>query len=302
MLKTILVSSICVMQMSIVSVAAARTPVMRPSAEMYQPAAGEFASALVIDNTSGKTLFSYKPTTVWPAASLTKLMSMLVFLDHAPGWNATVTLAAKDEVGGGRMQAKSGTKATVANLFYTSLMASTNNTTMALARSTGLSQKTFVNLMNKKAKALGLKTTSFVEPTGMSPSNKTTVKDMAMLAQRAFTNTWIRRALTTPVYSFRMRGASTGMKTVKNTDVFLTDYSNVYVNGSKTGFLYESQYNLVTSLRGDAGTVAEPYITVVVFGAPSKSASFASTNALAEWAWKAYSWQSTSPAKTLSAK
>lgn len=293
---------VCVLQVFVTSGVQAKTPVLQPSAKTYQPMANEFASAIVVDNASGKVLYSFKPTMTWPAASLTKLMSMLVFLDYAPGWSSTITLLAKDEVGGGRMQAKSGTRATVANLFYTSLMASTNNTTMALARATGMSQSTFAKRMNQKAAVLGLKSTKFVEPTGMSPNNKTTAVDMAKLARKAFADAWIHRALTTPTYSFTMRGATTGIKSVKNTDTFLTAYDNVYVNGSKTGFLYESQYNLVTTLRGDAGSVVEPYITVVVFGAPTKAASFDSTSALAEWAWKAYSWQSAMPSKTLSAK
>ena len=301
-LKLVSICVIILSQLFVISGVDAKVPVILPSAETYQPVANEFASAIVVDTATGNVLYSFKPTMVWPAASLTKLMSMLVFLDHAPSWNSTVTLLAKDEVGGGRMQAKSGTKASVVNLFYTSLMASTNNTTMALARATGMSQSAFAKRMNQKAAALGLKSTTFVEPTGMSPNNKTTATDMAKLAQKAFSNAWIHRALTTPTYSFTMRGTTKGIKTVKNTDVFLTEYDNVYVKGAKTGFLYESQYNLVTTLRGDAGAVDEPYLTVVVLGAPSKASSFESTSALAEWAWKAYSWQSTSPAKTLSAK
>ena len=302
LLQSLCIFVISASQFFLMSNVEAKVPVIRASAEVYQPTTNEFASAIVVDNATGKVLYSYKSTMSWPAASLTKLMSMLVFLDHAPGWNSTITLLAKDEVGGGRMQAKSGTKATVANMFYTSLMASTNNTTMALARATGMSQSAFAKRMNQKAVALGLKSTTFVEPTGMSPNNKTTAADMVKLAQKAFADAWIHRALTTPTYSFTMRGATTGIKSVKNTDTFLTAYDNLYVNGSKTGFLYESQYNLVTTLRGDAGSVEEPYITVVVFGAPTKASSFDSTSALAEWAWKAYSWQSITPAKTLSAK
>ena len=135
---------------------AGRVPSIDPLADGYQMKANEFASAIVLDPASGKVLYQDQPDKVWTIASLSKLMTAMVVLDRDIKWNKVVTMRGSDEVGGARLRLAVGTKVTVKDLFYSSLVGSANNATIAMARQTGLSNADFVALMNKKAKALGL--------------------------------------------------------------------------------------------------------------------------------------------------
>lgn len=276
-----------------VGAAISSEPVYRSAADAYPRQADEFAAALVIDAQTGKALYTFQPHKKWSAASVTKLMSSLVFLDHRPSWNKIVSLSSKDEVGGGRLRVKAGARLSVQDLFYSSIVASANNTAMAMARVTGLSQKSFVSKMNAKAKALGMTESHFVEPSGMDPANLTTANDLAILAQAAFGNSAIRSAASTASYEFRIRNTGQ-LKTLKNTNTLLTQDPDVWVSGGKTGFLYESMYNLVVKLSPMDRSVPRHPVFVVVLGAPTLSRSFSSAKALAQWAWKAYDWPSSS--------
>lgn len=252
----------------------------------------EFAAAIVIDMTSGKVLYEYEADKKWSAASLTKLMGALVFLEHHPLWNTIVSLKAQDEVGGGRLRVPVGATLTVLDLLYSSITASANNAATAMARVSGLGVKGFVKAMNDKAKKLGLLNTTFVDPSGMDPKNVTTARDMARLAATAYNAETIRRSATTSLYRFRIRNTGE-VKEIKNTNALLTQsaYDDLYVTGGKTGFLHESMYNLAVRLKptGVAGT--KKNLMIVVFGAPTSEDSFKSAARLANWAWKMYRWQ-----------
>jgi len=257
----------------------------------YHRSDNEFISAIVLDAASRKVLYEYKADQKHPAASLTKLMGALVFLDHRPAWNAVVSLKAADEVGGGRLRVASGATLSVLDLFYSSITASANNAATAMARVSGLGTAGFVRAMNKKAKALGLATTTFTDPSGIEPTNVTTAREIATLALAAFDADPIRRSATTAVYRFKIRNTGQA-KEIRSTDDLLTSpaHDDLYVTGGKTGFIYESMYNFVVKVRPTTDTDPKRTLMVVVFGAPTRESSFASAKALAQWAWKAYRW------------
>lgn len=269
--------------------AAATAPTLVSGAQMYDRSDDEFASAIVVDVASGKRLYAYKPDLKWPAASVTKLMSALVAVDHRPDWNKVVALSSKDEVGGGRLRVASGATMTYADMFYSAIVASANNTAMAMARLSGLGMGGFVKKMNAKAKAIGMTSSSFVEPSGMDPKNTVTATDLVALSKAAFGHPTIRRAATTMSYRFPIRNTGE-RKNIVNTNTLLTEDPDVWVLGGKTGFLYESRYNLVVKMKGYPFSASKPPLYVVVLGAPKKESSFESAKALANWAWKAYRW------------
>ncbi|MFA5936169.1 MAG: serine hydrolase [Patescibacteria group bacterium] len=266
-------------------------PTKHVNAMDYSRSDKEFASAIVIDQKSGEVLYEYKPDTAWSAASLTKLMGALVFMDQGLSWNKIVDIRAQDEVGGGRLRVSSGATLRVVDLLYSSITASANNAAMALARISGLGQAGFVKAMNVKAKALGLENSTFVDASGMDPKNVTTARDMAKLASMAFNTEAIRKPSTTGSYTFTIR--NTGQrKELTNTNDILTKpvYDPFYVTGGKTGFLYESMYNLALRVKPTGEKTAERSLMVVVFGSQTREASFKSATSLANWAWKAYKW------------
>ncbi len=267
---------------------AATEPMSVAGAMSYARSSNEFAAAIVLDAATGKELYSYQADVVRSAASLTKLMSSLVVLDTKPRWDRIVALKSVDEVGGGRLRVTSGATMSIRDLWYSSIVASANNTVMTLARTSGLSSPKFAAAMNKKAKDLGMAHSSFVEPSGMDPKNMVTARDMAILAQAAFNQVDIRRAATTASYTFHIRNQKV-TKNLTNTNTLLTEDPDVWVTGGKTGFLYESQYNLAVRMRASSNPT-DPAVLVVILGSPTKTGSFDSAKALAQWAWKAYRW------------
>lgn len=267
-------------------------PVKVPNVLPYSRSDNEFASATVVDVASGEVLYEYQADKKWSAASLTKLMGALVFLDRSPSFKKIVAVTKQDEVGGGRLRVASGATMTVLDLMYSSITASANNAAMALARVSGLGRTAFVRAMNVKADALGLTKTSFVDPSGMDPKNTTTAHDMAKLAMTAFNVEAIRRPATTDHYRFVIRNTGQ-VKELKTTNDLLIGeaYKDLYVTGGKTGFLYESMYNLAVRLKPAGAKGSDRLLMVVVFGAPTRESSFTSANSLANWAWKGYKWQ-----------
>lgn len=252
----------------------------------FIPEADMFASALVVDAASGKELYAFKPTKKWSAASLTKLMTALVFVEKRPGWDSVVKLVKADEVGGGRLRLALGSRFTVQDAFYSSLVGSANNATMALARSTGYSKKGFLKLMNKKAQAIGMTSSSFADPSGMEPANIITARDMVKLMRAAFANPSILKAASTVSYQFTAQNP-TVRKTILTTDKLKTQ-TDLHILGAKTGFLYESQYNFAMKVRPEGQVEKDLY--VVVLGAPTKQGSFDAAESLAKWALSAYKW------------
>lgn len=273
------------------SLHAQSSPARWENAHNYTRSDGEFAAAIVVDGVSGEVLYEYKADTLWPAASLTKLMGAMVFVGRQPRWGRIVSISKKDEVGGGRLRVSSGATMSLKDLLYSSITASANNAATAMARVSGLGYAGFVKAMNVKAGAMGLKKTVFVDPSGIDAKNMTTAREMAKLAAAAFNIEAIRRPATTSYYRFSVR--NTGQKKeLKNTNALLVDkeYDELYVTGGKTGFLYESQYNLAVRLKPPGVKGIQRSLMVVVFGSPSRDASFRSASGLANWAWKSYTW------------
>ncbi|NQT49893.1 D-alanyl-D-alanine carboxypeptidase [Candidatus Kuenenbacteria bacterium] len=205
-------------------------------------------SAIVVDKNSGSIIFQKNMNDVRPIASMTKLVSVLVFLDHNPGWDKIITMQKSDYVGGASLWAKEGDQITVKDLFYATLVGSKNNTTHSLVRASGLTLDEFVQKMNEKVKGFGLTNTHFVEPTGLNENNVSTAFEMAAISKRAFKNIDILKATTTKWYKVVPVNKDV-VYWVKNTSIKLLD-RDLYVTGSKTGWTDEAGYNLVMQAKG----------------------------------------------------
>lgn len=206
--------------------------------------------------------------TRWCLASISKLMTALVLHDLNLDWNAAVIQAKADEVGGSRLRVAVGSKYKRIDLLHASLMGSANNSTHALARTSGLSMTQFVARMNAKAKALGMNNTRFVEPTGLSPENVSTAKDIAILVEAANRIPRLEAIGKKTSYTLRSVAAKPKEHTIKTTNKLLLAGENVALG--KTGFIDESRYNFTVVGQGPTGLER----TVVVLNAPSSAASF----------------------------
>jgi D-alanyl-D-alanine endopeptidase (penicillin-binding protein 7) len=241
-------------------------------------------AVMVVDAASRETLLANRSRAPHSMASLTKLMTAMVVLDRRVPMTRTMILAKKDEVGGARLRVAVGTRLTVRDLFYATLVGSANNAANALARSTNLDADTFIGKMNGKAEELGLRGTKFVDTSGMDARNVSTPEDTAALAIEAFGKYEIKKATTTAKYSLLAQRA---VHQFNNTNALLTDDKNgLIVLGGKTGYLPEAGWNLAVKMM-DARH--KPLI-VVVFGSENKDRSFKDAEVAARWAWDNYKW------------
>lgn len=234
-------------------------------------------SIYAMDAATGRELRADAADEVRSIASITKLMTVMVAREAGLDPETLVALERQDEVGGGRLQVRVGTKLTVRNLVAATIIGSANNAANALARATGLSREEFVARMNAKARDLGLARTSFADPTGIEVGNVSTAREVAGMARVAFEDPWIKGLAAEPEYEIAMVG---GARTIKNTNALVSD-PRVEVLAGKTGFIYEAGYTLVTELAKDG----KPPVLVVVLGSESKPASFRDARVVAEQAW-----------------
>ncbi|MBF8281079.1 MAG: D-alanyl-D-alanine endopeptidase, partial [Candidatus Magasanikbacteria bacterium] len=236
-------------------------------------------SAIVTDVASGQTIFDRHANDVRPLASITKLMTALVFLDTNPNWAETLTLTIDDERAG-HLYVDTGETLSLRDLFYVSLVGSSNNATVALSRASGLSSDAFVAAMNKKASDLGMTRTRFTEPTGLDSRNVSSAEDTAILLGAALEEPLIAQATTMASYNARIVGEKK-KRLIKNTDMLLTRGVALRVagvEGGKTGYIPEGGYNFAVQVH-DA---ANHNLRIVILGAADPFARFIEAQDLAE--------------------
>ncbi len=266
----------------------------RTSSLIYQSSAPQkITDSLGIETTAGSTvlydpdsltiLFQKNPNEVRPIASITKLMTALVFLDHNPGFNSEAEIIEADQVPGGNLDLREGERLTVWDLFNASLVGSANNATEALARLSGLSREDFLSEMNQRAKDLGLTQTSFDDVTGLSTNNVSTAYEIARLASFAFNNSFIEEVSRQADYTFQTIGRQRKIN-IDNTNQLFDSF--IKITGSKTGFTNEAGNCLV--VRTDDGRGHQ--IVSVVLGASSAEDRFQETKGLLTWGFENWSW------------
>jgi len=231
-------------------------------------------------------LFTQEAEAVQPIASLTKLMTALVFLDNNPGWENIYEVTAADQVAGGRLNLFRGDRVTLRDLFHTSLVASDNGATLALARATGLDEAQFVRRMNDKANSLGLSQTHFAEPVGLSQDNVSTAREVALLAQAALARPEIREATAQKEYRFTTESGRD--KLIESTDYLLFSElpSGAEIRGGKTGYTERAGYCFAGLWRDADGRE----IITAVLNSPGINDRFRDSRGLANWAFSGYNW------------
>jgi serine-type D-Ala-D-Ala endopeptidase (penicillin-binding protein 7) len=156
------------------------------------------ASVLVLDQDTNEVLLSKNPDAVLPIASITKLMTALVVADARQALDEELTINAEDidTEKGSRSRLQLGTTLTRGEMLHLALMASENRAANALGRHYPGGLPAFVEAMNRKAQALGMVHTRYVEPTGLSSRNQSNASDLALLMREAGKNEMIRRLST----------------------------------------------------------------------------------------------------------
>ena len=192
--------------------------------EVSAPAAGSLHaySAVLYDGTVGRVLYEKNGYEVLPMASTTKIMTLLVVLEHTnPEDVVTVSqnAAKQPDV---QLNMNTGEQYYVKDLCYSLMLESHNDTAVALAEYVGGSVEEFAALMNAKAKALGAYSANFVTPNGLdADGHGITAADLAKIAAYAVKQEEFRTITTTASHTFRELTKGRTF-TVNNKDAFLT--------------------------------------------------------------------------------
>ena len=203
--------------------------------------------ALVVDQDTDEVLFSKNSRAVLPIASLTKLMTALVVTEaHQPlDEILTVTEDDIDTEKGSRSRLKVGTQLRREEMLHLALMASENRAAHALGRHYPGGLDAFVAAMNRKARALGMNDTHYVEPTGLSSQNQSSARDLATLVKAAHEYQIIRDLSTSPEYEVEV-----GHRAIqfRNTNGLVRSPS-WDIGLQKTGYISEAGRCLVMQAR-----------------------------------------------------
>ncbi len=201
------------------------------------------ASVLVVDPTNSSVLLSKNADVAAPIASITKLMTALVVLDAGQSLDQVieVTDAEGDYGKSWASRLSVGTTLTRGDMMHLALMASENRAAHALGSAYPGGIPAIVRAMNAKAKALGMTSAHFVEPTGLSSDNVASPEDLAKLVIAASRNPTIRNFSTDPSYAVRVRRH---LVEFRNTDRLVSNPTwNIVVQ--KTGYITEAGRCLV---------------------------------------------------------
>jgi D-alanyl-D-alanine endopeptidase (penicillin-binding protein 7) len=235
-------------------------------------------AALVFDQTTGRPLYAKNADTVTPIASITKLMTAMVVLDAKLPLDEAITIDREDTdtIKGTRSRLPVGTSFLRGDLMRLALMASDNRAAHALGRNYPGGSEAFVEAMNTKAKLLGLESTHFVDPSGLTPDNVSSPQDLAVLVAEAAKYDPIREYSTTHALDVtlpKMRrpiGFSNTNALVKNSDW--------NIGLSKTGYISESGKCLVMQTM-----IANQPIVIVLLDSWGKFTRIGDANRIKRW-------------------
>jgi len=233
-------------------------------------------SSVIMRESDGKILWDKNSQKVSSLASLTKIIAAQVFLDTKPTLSQIVTYKQQDEDynykyckpgESAKLTVKDGDTLTLENLLYSALVGSANNAVEAFVRNSGLTRDEFIAKMNDKVASWGATSTSFIEPTGLSEKNVSSPHDYAIITREVFANPLIQKISTTYKYSFST--INTKQKhNLTNTNQLIAANKYNFI-GSKTGYLNEARYCLMTRIKTALGN-----LIVVNFGSDSKNNNF----------------------------
>jgi D-alanyl-D-alanine endopeptidase (penicillin-binding protein 7) len=233
--------------------------------------------ALVLDK-EGAAVYARHENEPQPIASITKLMTAMVTLDAGLDMQEKITITRDDrdpiQATGSRLAY--GATLTRKQLLQLALMSSENRAASALGRTYPGGKAAFVAAMNKKAAALGMKSSHFRDPAGLDPGNVASAHDTARMARAALGYPLIREATTTreaTVRPFRGRGELHYINTSP-----LVRKGSWDIQLSKTGYINESGRCLVMQTRIDRQPV-----TIVLLNSFGKLTPFGDSSRIRKW-------------------
>ncbi len=235
------------------------------------------ARAYLVENAAtGEVLAAREARAAVPIASITKLMTVLVALEHRRLRDVVVVDPRAAAVGESTIGLRAGDRLTVADLVQAALVQSANDAADALALAVAPDFTAFARLMNAKARSLGMAQSHFVRPDGLdAPGHVSSARDVTTLARAAMRIRFVRDTV-------RLRSATLGNGRVVHTwNDLLSTFPRVF--GVKTGHTSGAGWSEVAAARG-AGTT----IYATLLGSPSRSERNDDLSQLLAWGLAQY--------------
>ena len=244
-------------------------------------------SALLMDVATGTVLYEQEAHTALAPASVTKVMTMLLIMeaidDGRIRWEDTVTASEEAAAkGGSQIFLKAGETMSVADMVKSIAVSSANDCACAMAEHIAGSEAGFVNMMNDRAKELGMNDTHFVNCTGLDddPNAKehlTSAYDIALMSRELLKNHPDIKKYTT-IWMDTVRNGSFGLS---NTNKMVRFYSGA--TGLKTGFTSAAGYCLSASAQRD-----DLELIAVVMGCETSQKRFSACKSLLDHGFANY--------------
>lgn len=230
-------------------------------------------AAIVFDAASGNAVWEHNAREPRPIASITKVMTVMLFLDDEPDLDRDVVVSRRDVRNASTTWLRRGERVVLRDLVHLALVASDNVAARMLARASRWGTRRFIGRMNAMAAELGLEHTRFTDPSGLHEGNVSSAHDVSRLIAAAGRQPDVARILRKR--SHRLR-TSRQDRVIRNTNRLLGVRPDVV--GGKTGYISEAGYCLATLIR-----VGDRAVSVVVLGARSNGGRFRETRRLADW-------------------
>lgn len=240
-------------------------------------------AVILVEESSGNVLYEDNPDERLPIASVTKIMTMLLIMEAVDDGKITLDdMVSVSEnamsYGGSTMFLETGEQLTVNDMLKGIAVASANDGCVAMAEYLAGSESAFVDMMNDKARELGMENTHFMNTNGLDEDDHySSARDVSIMSRELIKHKTIFNY--TSIWMDTLRG---GKFQLANTNKLIRFYDGA--NGLKTGSTSKALCCLSASAkRNDMQLIA------VVLGAPTSAQRFSSAKALLDYGFANYS-------------
>ena len=252
-------------------------------------------SIYLFDADTGEALVEQNPDMVRHVASLTKMMTALLFLESGKDLNEEITIPTsltqefKDiqNANGSTMNLRIGETVRRIDLLYGLLVASANDAASVIANDVAGSLPNFVAMMNQKAQELGCTSTSFTCVHGLYDyGNVSSARDLALIASACAANETYMKVANTLSYTLPATNLHQNERSITSTNLMLNPeypYYRDYIRGMKTGFTTLAGRCYTTFAEKDGHTYG-----LVILGCDTPDHLFAECDDLFDWAFESF--------------
>lgn len=244
------------------------------------------SSVMVLEPTTGEIIYERNSHERRPPASMTKIMTMLLVMESIENniisWEDIVTVSANaSSMGGSQILLETNEQMSVYDLFKGLAVASGNDAAVALAEKVAGTEENFVEMMNKKAKELGLVDTNFKNCHGLDEANHySSAYDMAIMAKELTKHEKVFEF--TSIYEDYLRKGTDRSFWLVNTNKLVRFYNGV--DGLKTGYTSEAGFCITATAK-----INDMRIITVVMGEPDTKTRNSDVTSVFDYVYAQYS-------------